>query len=577
MGGREREDDVLAVARDDHQRAGTDPLEHVVRLHRADRDALDDPVEVGPGRDHPAAHALEDHAQRRVRQDRPVRQHAEQRDPVPAEAAPQRVLDARLLVDPDLVDDRPGDPDAVRGEMRGVEDDLVDRAADAALGHDHRRRAEHPRDDGVRQPDHRADAGVARALDQQDVVVRELALRGHDPGAEVLDHLARDVRLGEPARDVDRAHHRVRLRQVEDRAHEDGVLVGGVAVVDHGALADGLDEPGVEAAPPEPVDEPQRGGRLAAVLPGRGEVELAHGRGAAGQPREAVLRSTSWTASRRRVRDSSSTPSGSRYGPRRSRMSVDEPHEHGGVRDEELRLVVVADHRQAALEDPSLLDVGDLGREVVALDPVRVVEEVERVVDREAEPGAPRDEALVDLGRDADLGDLVEHLRCDGQEADERRARPRAEHHLQAALEGEHLGVEPRAGDDVGQQVLDVVQAARVVEGVGEVEDLLLEEELLLVVKHGADGNRGSAAGRRCARCYPSAEQLPPERLPKPCEYASSRPAALADEHLTRAYGFAVPAGITGGLGAMVLVTATVTTDPLARAARSSCASPVAS
>jgi hypothetical protein len=31
----------------------------------------------------------------------------------------------------------------------------------------------------------------------------------------------------------------------------------------------------------------------------------------------------------------------------------------------------------------------------------------------------------------------------------------------------------------------------------------------------------------------------------------------------TREYGFAVPAGITGGLGAMVLVTATVTNDPL--------------
>ena len=36
----------------------------------------------------------------------------------------------------------------------------------------------------------------------------------------------------------------------------------------------------------------------------------------------------------------------------------------------------------------------------------------------------------------------------------------------------------------------------------------------------------------------------------------------LAAFALTREYGFAVPAGITGGLGAMVLVTA-VTTDPL--------------
>ena len=255
----EREDHVLAVARDDDQRAGPHPLQHVVRLHRPDRDALDDPVEVGAGRDHAAADALEDHAQRRVRQDRPVRQHAQQRDPVPLEAALEGLRDPRLLVDPDLVDDRARHPDAVRREVRRVEDDLVDRPPDAALGHDHRRRPEHLRDDRVRQPDHGAHAGVPRALDEQHVVVRELAVRGEDPAAEVLDDLARDVRLGEPARDVDRAHHRVRLGQVEDRAHEDGVLVGGLAVVDDGPLADGLDEPRVEPAAAEPVDEPERG------------------------------------------------------------------------------------------------------------------------------------------------------------------------------------------------------------------------------------------------------------------------------------------------------------------------------
>ena len=71
--------------------------------------------------------------------------------------------------------------------------------------------------------------------------------------------------------------------------------------------------------------------------------------------------------------------------------------------------------------------MGDLGREVVTLDPVRVVEEVEGVIDGQAEPGAPRDEALVDLGRDADLGDLVEDLGCDGQEPDQGRTRTRPE------------------------------------------------------------------------------------------------------------------------------------------------------
>ena len=94
----------------------------------------------------------------------------------------------------------------------------------------------------------------------------------------------------------------------------------------------------------------------------------------------------------------------------------DEAHEDSRVGDEELGLVVVADHRQPALEHPALLDVGDLGGEVVPLDTVRVVEEVERVVDGQPEPGAPGDEALVDLGRDPDLGHLVEHLGRDGQQ-----------------------------------------------------------------------------------------------------------------------------------------------------------------
>ena len=101
-------------------------------------------------------------------------------------------------------------------------------------------------------------------------------------------------------------------------------------------------------------------------------------------------------------------------------MSATRPRKTLGVGHEELRLVVVADERQAALQDAALLDVGDLGREVVALDAVGVVEEVEGVVDGQAEARPPGDEPLVDLGRDADLGDLVEDLGRDGEQADER-------------------------------------------------------------------------------------------------------------------------------------------------------------
>src|SRR5262245_35240289 len=47
-----------------------------------------------------------------------------------------------------------------------------------------------------------------------------------------------------------------------------------------------------------------------------------------------------------------------------------EPQVDRGIGHEELRLVVVADEREAALQDAPLLDMGNLRREVVALDAV---------------------------------------------------------------------------------------------------------------------------------------------------------------------------------------------------------------
>ena len=61
-----------------------------------------------------------------------------------------------------------------------------------------------------------------------------------------------------------------------------------------------------------------------------------------------------------------------------------------------------------------------------------------------------------------------------------------AEHDLQRALEGEDVGVEARAGRHLGEQVLDVVELARVAERVGQVVDLLPEQESLFVVEHGS-------------------------------------------------------------------------------------------
>jgi len=162
----------------------------------------------------------------------------------------------------------------------------------------------------------------------------------------------------------------------------------------------------------------------------------------------------------------------------------DQAIENRRIGDEELRLVVVAHEGQSALKHAAVVDMRDLGREVVALNTVGVVQEVERVIDRQAEARAPRDEALVNLGRDPDLRDLIEDIGSDGQQADERRAGACTEHHLEASFEREDLRVEAWAGDDVGQQILDVVEHAAVAHGVGEVEDLLLEQKLFFVIEH---------------------------------------------------------------------------------------------
>ena len=73
---------------------------------------------------------------------------------MPWRARPRSRVRARsgLAIEVDLVDDRAGDLHAVALEQRGVEHDLVDRPADAALGHDDRRRAEHRRDAAFDSP-----------------------------------------------------------------------------------------------------------------------------------------------------------------------------------------------------------------------------------------------------------------------------------------------------------------------------------------------------------------------------------------------------------------------------------------
>ena len=72
--GDRRVDHVLAVAGHDQQAAGPDPLQQVARLHRADGHVLDRAVQVGALVEHLAGHLLDQHRQRRVGEQRPVRE-----------------------------------------------------------------------------------------------------------------------------------------------------------------------------------------------------------------------------------------------------------------------------------------------------------------------------------------------------------------------------------------------------------------------------------------------------------------------------------------------------------------------
>ena len=162
----------------------------------------------------------------------------------------------------------------------------------------------------------------------------------------------------------------------------------------------------------------------------------------------------------------------------------DQPEEHVRVGQEELRLVVVAHQRQTTLEHAPLIDVGDLGREVVALDAVRVVQEVERVVDGQAEPGAPGDQPLVHLGwmRTSATWSNTSGLTVSSPTSVVPARAPSITWSDRSSVNTSESN--RGAGDDVGEQVLDVVEHARFRDGIGQVEDLLLEQELFFVVEH---------------------------------------------------------------------------------------------
>ncbi len=94
----------------------------------------------------------------------------------------------------------------------------------------------------------------------------------------------------------------------------------------------------------------------------------------------------------------------------------------------------------------------------------------------------------MDVGRDAHVADLVEHLAVDGEQPHERRSGAAAEHDLQGALEREDVRVEARRRRHLRQEILDVVEGTDIPERVRQVQHLLAEQEALFVVEHAALG-----------------------------------------------------------------------------------------
>ena len=277
MRGGQRQDHVLAVARDDDERPGATRSSMWLGSIAPMATPSITRSRSGPGwitRPPTPWSTMPSVGLDRIGQ---YGQHAEERDAVQREAALERPLDPGLVVHADLVDEGAGDRHAVRGEVGRIEHDLVDRPPYAALGHDHRRRPQ------LETPRWRW-TGRSPRRRRRDRCPRRAARRGRrTPRAR-----HRSVRRGPPP------PRRAMYDLVKPRGmwtglitpygsgrpktvpHQDGVLVGRDPVLDDRPLADRLHEPGAQAAPPEAVEQPERGGGLAAVLAGGGEVQVAH-------------------------------------------------------------------------------------------------------------------------------------------------------------------------------------------------------------------------------------------------------------------------------------------------------------
>src|SRR5690606_37369888 len=204
------------------------------------------------------------------------RKDAEERDAETLEHFTRVFGDHRDFVVLDFVENRADDLNALFVEKGFVESDFIDWAADSALGDDDDLGVEEAGDAGIGKIENGADAGVAGAFDEGEVLFPGNAVEGAaDFVDEAVEHSGRifEITAGEGGIDGDRAHLSDRDADIVNRVEEVGILVDLVAFDLDETLADRFDETDIAVEGFEGGVEAEASGGFAVVLPGGGDED----------------------------------------------------------------------------------------------------------------------------------------------------------------------------------------------------------------------------------------------------------------------------------------------------------------
>ncbi len=279
------EDDIFAVGWGDDEGILAEEALGVIDAHGADDDVIDDAVEGAGGIEALGLEFFGEEADGGVGEEGAVGDDAEEAETFSFEAALGELGDEVEFFGEDFIEDDADDFDAFLLEEGLVEGDFVDGFADAALGDDHDFGAEEFGDAGVGEVKDGADAGVAGAFAEDEVLFPGDAVEGE---ADALDEGivvgGFEVAAGEIGFDRDGAHVDEGAIELVDVVHEDGVLVDFVFIDFDEALADRFDVADAGVVFLEGGEEAQGGGGFAVVLAGGGDedawgAEVVHGAG----------------------------------------------------------------------------------------------------------------------------------------------------------------------------------------------------------------------------------------------------------------------------------------------------------